>query len=79
MNKTLHAAALLAALLLLPHVAHAQHIDYVDDEECGCELVFIDGIQTTTDGERYGFKNADGTQITVDMEKGSWSVDGCAG
>lgn len=22
---------------------------------------------------------ADGTQITVDMEKGSWSVDGCAG
>ena len=36
---------------------------YVDDESCGCELVFIDGIQTTTDGERYGFKRQDGSII----------------
>ena len=44
---------------------HAQEekVEYVDDEECGCELVFIDGIQTTQDGERFGFKREDGTVI----------------
>lgn len=44
-------------------VAQAQKIVYVDDEECGCELVFVDGIQTTTDGYLYGFRHADGTVI----------------
>ena len=40
-----------------------EKVEYVDDEECGCELVFIDGIQTTQDGERFGFKREDGTVI----------------
>ncbi len=38
-------------------------VEYVDDEACGCELVFIDGIQTTQDGDRFGFKREDGTII----------------
>ena len=43
--------------------AQEEKVEYVDDEECGCELVFIDGIQTTQDGERFGFKREDGTII----------------
>lgn len=33
----------------------------VDDEECGCELVFIDGIQTIERDGHFGFKREDGT------------------
>ena len=33
----------------------------VDDEECGCELVFIDGIQTIERNNLFGFKREDGT------------------
>ena len=33
----------------------------VDDEACGCELVFIDGIQTIERDGLYGFKREDGT------------------
>lgn len=33
----------------------------VDDEECGCELVFIDGIQTIERDGLFGFKREDGT------------------
>ena len=51
--------ALSATLLPLA----AQEVEYVDDESCGCELVFIDGIQTTQDGDRFGFRLADGTVI----------------
>lgn len=36
---------------------------YVDDESCGCELVFIDGIQTTKRNGLFGFKREDGTEI----------------
>lgn len=39
-------------------------VEYVDDEACGCELVFINGIQTTQNGDRYGFKREDGSIIT---------------
>lgn len=55
--------AITSLLLLLMPLA-AQEVEYVDDESCGCELVFIDGIQTTTDGTLYGFKRADGTVLT---------------
>ena len=33
----------------------------VDDESCGCELVFIDGIQTIERNGLFGFKREDGT------------------
>ena len=36
---------------------------YVDDEECGCELVFVDGIQTTQRNGLFGFKLEDGTEL----------------
>ena len=35
----------------------------VDDESCGCELFFVDGIQTTERDGKFGFKLADGTVI----------------
>lgn len=40
-----------------------QNKKYVDDESCGCELVFIDGIQTTQRDGLFGFKLEDGTEI----------------
>ncbi len=60
MKKTL---TLLLALLPLTFAMAQDKVEYVDDEECGCELVFIDGIQTTTDGERFGFKSETGDII----------------
>lgn len=59
---------ILLAFALLASFSHlsAQEegkVEYVDDESCGCELVFIDGIQTTQDGNLFGFKRADGTII----------------
>ena len=55
---------LLFLLTLLSAGIQAQQVEYVDDEACGCELVFVDGIQTTTDGSLFGFKRAEGTIIT---------------
>jgi len=49
---------------IIPNLsAQDEKVEYVDDEACGCELVFIDGIQTTQDGDRFGFKREDGTTI----------------
>ncbi len=64
----------LSLLALLPLGASAQrHSDtdaeqkprvvVVDDEACGCELYFIDGIQTTQRDGLFGFKREDGTEI----------------
>lgn len=57
--------ALITLILALTPLLRAQDekIEYVDDESCGCELVFIDGIQTTQDGDRFGFKREDGSII----------------
>ena len=58
---------LILILALLAPALRAQEetdkVEYVDDEACGCELVFINGIQTTQDGDRFGFKREDGTII----------------
>lgn len=52
------------AIMLIPSLfAQEGKVEYVDDESCGCELVFIDGIQTTQDGDRFGFKREDGSII----------------
>lgn len=40
-----------------------QNVVVVDDEACGCELYFIDGIQTTESNGLFGFKREDGTII----------------
>lgn len=61
-TKKIILVGLISLIGLLP-LAHAQNIEYVNDEECGCELVYIDGIQTTRDGDLFGFKRYDGTVI----------------
>lgn len=38
-----------------------EKVTIVDDEECGCELVYIDGIQTIEREGHFGFKREDGT------------------
>lgn len=60
---------ILSTLLAIAFASWAQDekIEYVDDESCGCELVFIDGIQTTQDGEYFGFKREDGTVIVPNI------------
>lgn len=58
-----HLLIITVLLAAMATTCAAQKIEYVDDEECGCSLVFVDGIQTTTDGEFFGFKLADGTVI----------------
>lgn len=55
--------------LLVPPLAAQEDVVVVDDEECGCELVFVDGIQTTQDGDFFGFKRADGTVIVDNIYK----------
>ena len=55
-------ALIVGLLIALPH-AVGQEVEYVDDEACGCELVFVDGIQTTQEGDRFGFRLADGRVI----------------
>lgn len=57
--------ALLTAALSTTSLA--QTVEYVDDEECGCSLTFVDGIQTTQEGERFGFRRSDGTVIAPNI------------
>ncbi|MBP5189602.1 MAG: WG repeat-containing protein [Bacteroidales bacterium] len=63
------------ALLILPLVMGAQvnqqkeKVVIVDDEDCGCELYFIDGIQTTRRNGLFGFKREDGTEIVEPQYK----------
>ena len=62
----------LATILLfaaLTTMVQAQTVEYIDDEECGCELFFFDGIQTTRDGDLHGFRLADGTVIVENKYK----------
>ena len=60
----LRTIALLFALLFASS-AMAQKTDtYVDEEECGCDLYFIDGIQKTYKDGKFGFKRYDGKILT---------------
>lgn len=58
-------ACLLALTLGTAFAALAQKEDvrYVDNEECGCSLTYVNGIQTTQSNGRFGFKLEDGTQL----------------
>lgn len=58
--------AILAFILLLAPTT-AQNVEFVDDEECGCELKYVDGIQTTSENGLFGFRLADGTQIAPNI------------
>lgn len=60
-------------LMLAFHVdivaQNKDNVVIVDDEECGCELVFIDGIQTIERDGHFGFKREDGTVIVEPVYK----------
>ena len=62
---------LLFALLLPLTVLRAQEelIEYAEDTSCGCQVVFVDGIQTTQEGEYYGFRRSDGKLIAPNKYK----------
>ena len=54
--------SLLTSITLLAQAQNdKENVVIVDDEECGCELVFIDGIQTIERDGHFGFKREDGT------------------
>lgn len=56
-------------ILFLTARTYAQNIEYTTDEECGCESVVVDGIETTQSGGLYGFRLLDGTVITPNKYK----------
>ena len=51
--------------LLSPCLAQEVRVDY--DEECGCDIYYVNGIETTRDGDRYGFRREDGTVIAPNI------------
>lgn len=84
----------LVSLVLLVSTAAAQDIRYETDEQCGCDIVYVDGIETTKETDstgttRYGFRREDGRIIVpnrylyVDRFYGAycrvWSDDSLAG
>lgn len=46
---------------------HAQEVRVVEDESCGCDLVYVNGVETTKSGEYYGFRLEDGTVIAPNI------------
>ena len=84
----------LVSLVLPVSTAAAQDIRYETDEQCGCDIVYVDGIETTKETDstgttRYGFRREDGRIIVpnrylyVDRFYGAycrvWSDDSLAG
>lgn len=45
----------------------AQNTRYETDATCGCDILYVDGIQTTREGDRYGFKRDDGTVVAPNI------------
>lgn len=60
-----HLFPTIACLLTLG--VHAQEITYAVDTSCGCDILYVDGIQTTKDGNLYGFRRNDGTLIAPNI------------
>ncbi len=56
---------LLLVLLTRPALGQEVRMDY--DEQCGCDIMFVDGVETTREGDRYGFRLEDGTQIVPNI------------
>ena len=49
------------------NLATAQNTRYETDSTCGCDILYIDGIQTTRDGDRYGFRRDDGFVVAPNI------------
>ena len=63
-----HYAITLTLLLCgLPLASLAQDVKILEDEKCGCDIYLVDGIETTRDGDRYGFRYEDGTVIVPNI------------
>lgn len=45
----------------------AQETRYETDPTCGCDILYVDGIQTTRDGDRYGFRRDDGFVVAPNI------------
>lgn len=84
----------LVSLVLLVSTAAAQDIRYETDEQCGCDIMLVNGFETTKETDstgtvRYGFRHENGTVIApnrykyVDTFKGGycrvWLEDTLAG
>ena len=63
MNVRTIVLATLATLFCVSALAQNDSL-YVDEEECGCDLFFINGIQKTYKDGRFGFKRYDGKILT---------------
>lgn len=65
MKKIVTIVALVAIVSI--GTTSAQGTRYETDPSCGCDIFYVDGIQTTRDGDRYGFKRDDGTVIAPNI------------
>lgn len=72
-------ALLALSALLAPLYAQSGTITYAVDSACGCDIRFVDGIQTTRSGNLYGFRRYDGTLIAPDIYRfvGEWTNGYC--
>lgn len=61
------AITLTLMLLALPLASLAQEVKILEDEKCGCDIFLVDGIETTREGDRYGFRLEDGTVIVPNI------------
>lgn len=46
---------------------HSQEISYDVDTACGCDIMYVEGIQTTREGDLYGFRHKNGTVLTPNI------------
>lgn len=60
-------AVLIAIDLLVAVCGQGQRITLAVDSTCGCDIVYVDGIETTREGERYGFRRSDGTVVAPNI------------
>ena len=65
MNKV--SITLLALILMWPRLCSAQEVKTVTDESCGCDIVYVDGIETTREDSLYGFRREDGTVLAPNI------------
>ena len=61
--KVLYCVALFSVLHSPFSTLQAQTIRYESDSTCGCDIVYVNGIETLRDGDLYGFRREDGTVI----------------
>ena len=58
---------LLIVMLALLSQAGAQTMKYATDESCGCDILYVNGIETTKSDTLYGFRLEDGTVIAPNI------------